>query len=238
MRTLIPLALIALAAIAIASPQVARAQAQEEPAEKPAEKSANASAKTRTQASAKRPHDGLRLAPYVGVLAGGKRIVSSSSFGVSGSSALLAGFGVGARLEKGLHDYFVLGGRIELSNDRAEIQDMRSIFLDLDLLPKARYLLNARGVDWEFYFAVPLGLSFGFYPLTTEREHAAGFNTGFLGGVQVLFEKAGLFVDLGLRYRAARYQINETILGVVRVREAVGIRTRQFNLNIGGIIYF
>jgi len=185
-----------------------------------------------------RPHDGLRLAPYVGLLAGGKRIVSSPGLAASASGDLLPGFGVGARLEKGLHDYFVLGGGVELSSDLVDLQNKRTIFLDFNLLPKGRYLLNARGIDWEFYFAVPLGFSFGFYPVTSDREYASGFNTGFLGGLQILFEKAGLFVDLGLRFRKARYPIDEVILGAIRVRETIGIKTRQFNLNVGAVIYF
>lgn len=219
MRLHLLLALFAAGLLALGAPTSAEAQ------------------RARSSQTVKKPHDGVRLAPYVGVLAGGRRIVSGRRTGFTGAGDLLAGFGVGARLEKPLHDYFVLGGRLELSNDRVEAQRLRTIFLDLDLLPKARYLLNARGIDWEFYFTMPLGMSFGFYPVGMERQLGSGFNTGFLSGFQILLEKAGFFVDLGLRFRKSRYPIDDNLLGV-RIRETVGIRTRQFNLNLGAVIYF
>jgi hypothetical protein len=192
-RTLGALALVV--ASAVARPAVADEAAQESGA---VTLSANASAPASTSAAHARPRGSV----------GDLRILAGMHFGFGGELDVNVedGIGIAARNEPDLDptvglqagvdyvlmDYFAIGGELRLSWWRPEsniapfqADPDRSLFVDIDVKPRGRYVF--KNLPLEVYGTLPLGLTIASLNDDIPMDGGAGFNLGFGGGAIYFF---------------------------------------------------
>lgn len=146
--------------------------------------------------------DALRLTLYSGAVVSGRFVYGDSDY--AQRRPLGPGGHMGARLERPVGRHFSIGGFTEwggTSNTDIGFFEL-DVHLDVGLWAKARHVLDLPAFDLELYLGVPVGPSFLLAPRGDTLGALIGLRTGALAGAQLLFRKAGLFVDLGPSFRA------------------------------------
>lgn len=120
-----------------------------------------------------------------------------------------------------------------------DIQEKRSIFLHVDPLPKARDLLNACGMDGEFYFGLPLGLSpSGFIHWRTISSTRPRFKTYFWAASRSFSKGRDAFsISISALENRTIRSMKICFASCTSRRPSVSERAK-FNLNAGLVVSF
>jgi hypothetical protein len=202
-RTLGALALVV--ASAVARPALAEEAAQESGA---VTLSANASAPANTSQPHARPRGSvgdLRILAGMHFGFGGELHVDvENNIGITAQNEpdLDPTVGLQAGVDYVLMEYFAIGGELRLSwwrpeRNPAPLQDDpgRSLFVDIDVKPRGRYVF--KNLPLEVYGTLPLGLSIASLNDDIPMDGGAGFNLGFGGGATYFFtSRLGVNMEL------------------------------------------
>ena len=119
--------------------------------------------------------------------------------------------GFGVRAERRIMDFIALGGLFEMVAVKADNGPLfaeydRDFLLDFDLFAKVLVEFSLKqGMGLELYGLLPFGFSVGLaddIPLVDEDVTGFGINLGALGGAMLVFEKFGIFTELGFRHHS------------------------------------
>lgn len=125
--------------------------------------------------------------------------------------------GFGAQFDYALHEYFLLGGRLEFNfvdiEHLYDVDDDRAVLVNLDVVPKGR--LPVAGAPIEFYLAMPVGPTLNFpeddyeddYPGNTDIASGVSWNLSLHAGLHYWFNSSiGVFVEQGWYHQAFEFR--------------------------------
>lgn len=150
----------------------------------------------------RRAVEAFRVGTYFVLGAGGEGDLDSEVPALGGEGDLDATVGFGLRAEMPVMDYLSIGGLFELVGYQFDDTSAdRNLAIDMSFWIKGRYVIElTRDLDLEVYLGLPFGFT-GYFPDGDAFDNSFGFNTGLLGGGQLILGRFAVFTEMGWRHR-------------------------------------